>query len=71
MNKLLNVLALATCGAAALSLSVSTAQAQDWPTDDVRLIVPYAPGGTTDLVPALRWLLVVWLAAVETLTIQL
>ena len=42
MNKLLNVLALATCGAAALSLSVSTAQAQDWPTDDVRLIVPCA-----------------------------
>ncbi|WP_181297650.1 tripartite tricarboxylate transporter substrate binding protein [Pseudomonas sp. Q2-TVG4-2] len=27
----------------------SVAQAAEWPTDTVRLVVPYAPGGTTDV----------------------
>lgn len=50
MNTLLNVRTLATCGGAvALALSISAAQAQEWPTQDVRLVVPYAPGGTTDV----------------------
>ncbi|WP_445010867.1 Bug family tripartite tricarboxylate transporter substrate binding protein [Vreelandella stevensii] len=50
MNTLLNVRTLATCGGAvALALSISAAQAQQWPTQDVRLVVPYAPGGTTDV----------------------
>lgn len=49
MNPLLSRLAAA---AAALSLSAAAlpALAQDWPTGPVRLIVPYGPGSTPDVV---------------------
>jgi len=34
---------------AALPLASFSTNAADWPTDTVRLVVPYAPGGTTDV----------------------
>lgn len=36
-------------GAFAASLLIGTVQAQDWPTQPVRIVVPYPPGGNVDV----------------------
>lgn len=52
MNKVIFSAVTATLGGAlAFSVLASEVQASEeaWPTDDVRLVVPYGPGGTTDV----------------------
>ncbi|CAM3537583.1 tripartite tricarboxylate transporter substrate binding protein [Halomonas sp. FME1] len=50
MKNILSATCMAACsGALALSLMASTASADEWPTKDIHLVVPYAPGGTTDV----------------------
>src|SRR6201996_9755907 len=41
--------AIAGCGGALAWLAGSQARADAWPSQTIKLIVPYPPGGTTDL----------------------
>lgn len=50
-QQLKNFVSAVALGAAAIcSVSSSQAIAADWPSDNIRLIVPYSAGGTTDLI---------------------
>jgi len=48
MKRLIAIMALATC--ASVAAAQTSAQAQNWPSRQITLIVPFPPGGSTDVV---------------------